>query len=339
VPEEAGAGAADEQTSQAKTRDGEPADGAGTAKRKSPRADVKKSNAAAHKRKRPLDCRPHAAQAFLKRPHFVRGNQVDPKANLRAIRWRVETYGSVPVEGTPTADSSAYSHAEGTRFFGLPIQVHEKIVEPLACVEKRIRATCTGKKAYTPRALGGFRSANSYRQGEVSNHLFGIAIDIDPERNPCCGCVDPWPTHPACKATEKSAFEKMAMPRCWVEAFERYGFYWLGRDRLEDTMHFEYLGDPDRGKRKPKPKAVADARKPVESEASRSRKKSEAASAKKPSAKAGTRTADAKRSAKRAETAAPAAAVSIAVRESPEAPPAAPVEPSDTAPAAADHSQ
>lgn len=36
------------------------------------------------------------------------------------------------------------------------------------------------------------------------------------------------------------------MPRCWVSAFERFGFYWLGRDALEDTMHFEFLGDPDR---------------------------------------------------------------------------------------------
>jgi hypothetical protein len=41
-------------------------------------------------------------------------------------------------------------------------------------------------------------------------------------------------------------WEKTSLPRCWVEAFERYGFYWLGRDQLEDTMHFEFLGDPDR---------------------------------------------------------------------------------------------
>ena len=38
----------------------------------------------------------------------------------------------------------------------------------------------------------------------------------------------------------------MAMPECWVHAFERFGFYWLGHDVLQDTMHFEFLGDPDR---------------------------------------------------------------------------------------------
>jgi hypothetical protein len=37
----------------------------------------------------------------------------------------------------------------------------------------------------------------------------------------------------------------MSMPECWIRQFERYGFYWLGRDELEDTMHFEFLGDPD----------------------------------------------------------------------------------------------
>jgi len=80
----------------------------------------------------------------------------------------------------------------------------------------------------------------------VSNHLFGIAIDIDPDRNPCCGCVEPWPSHPACKAAKKDPYEMSELPRCWVQAFERYGFYWLGRDQLHDTMHFEFLGDPDR---------------------------------------------------------------------------------------------
>jgi hypothetical protein len=41
-------------------------------------------------------------------------------------------------------------------------------------------------------------------------------------------------------------FERTALPRCWIDAFERFGFYWLGRDPgLRDTMHFEFLGDPE----------------------------------------------------------------------------------------------
>ena len=68
---------------------------------------------------------------------------------------------------------------------------------------------------YVPNAVGGFRLGNTYRGGEVSNHLFGIAIDIDPERNPCCGCVDPWPSHPLCKVAGASIYEKTSLPKCW----------------------------------------------------------------------------------------------------------------------------
>jgi hypothetical protein len=131
---------------------------------------------------------------------------------------------------------------------GLPVSIHKKVAPALQCVERRIRRTC--KKAsqrYTPAALGGFRRENTYRGGEISNHLFGIALDIDPERNPCCGCVSPWPDHPACKGSVESVYERTALPKCWIKAFERYGFYWLGKDPdLRDTMHFEFLGDPDR---------------------------------------------------------------------------------------------
>ena len=40
--------------------------------------------------------------------------------------------------------------------------------------------------------------------------------------------------------------ERAALPACWIKSFERFGFHWLGRDALEDTMHFEFLGDPER---------------------------------------------------------------------------------------------
>jgi hypothetical protein len=48
-----------------------------------------------------------------------------------------------------------------------------------------------------------------------------------------------------CKKKVASVYERMAMPKGWVETFEKYGFYWLGHDVLQDTMHFEFLGDPD----------------------------------------------------------------------------------------------
>ena len=193
-------------------------------------------------------CRLQRAKTFLERDHFVRHGQLQPLRHQKALKWRIEHYGRIP--GVPFEKlnpTSAFSHAKQVRFMGLPIQIHEDIAPALACVEKRIKKTCNKKgRKYVPRAIGGFRQANTYRGGEVSNHLFGIAVDIDPNRNPCCGCVDPWPTHPACKKDTKRVIEKAELTQCWVDAFERYGFYWLGKDSLQDTMHFEFLGDPDR---------------------------------------------------------------------------------------------
>lgn len=194
-------------------------------------------------------CRPQRAQEFLKRPHFVRGGRLDGKRNDKTVRFRVERYGSIT--GLPFERLNAVtvqSRLVSTQFFGLGVQVHRSVAPALRCVERRIRKRCTdADERYKPRALGGFRQNNTFRGGELSNHLFGIAVDIDPDRNPCCGCVEPWPEHPACQGDAQTVFERTELPRCWIYAFERYGFYWLGRDPiLRDTMHFEFLGNPDR---------------------------------------------------------------------------------------------
>jgi hypothetical protein len=123
--------------------------------------------------------------------------------------------------------------------------MHRKVVPALACVEEEIMRSCS-LHPYRPHALAGIRYRNTYRGGEVTNHAYGIAIDIDPGQNSCCGCVPPWNDAPACKRPAKTEYDRMSMPECWVHAFERYGFYWLGHDKLRDTMHFEFLGDPDK---------------------------------------------------------------------------------------------
>ncbi len=125
------------------------------------------------------------------------------------------------------------------------MQMHRKVVPALRCVEEEIKTACTDHP-YKAQALAGIRFRNTYRGGEVTNHIYGIAIDVDPSLNTCCGCVKPWNNAPACQRPAKTEYDRMAMPECWVHAFERYGFYWLGHDVLRDTMHFEFLGDPDR---------------------------------------------------------------------------------------------
>jgi hypothetical protein len=193
-------------------------------------------------------CRPQKPQHFLMRGDYVKRGMLDPVAHAKAVRYRVERYGSIPgIAATESNEMRVASHVLSMRFFGLPVVMHEKVAPALSCVERRIVQQCGGPQShYEPRAIGGLRTQNTIRQGEISNHLFGIAIDIDPDRNPCCHCVEKWRSNKKCATPAETPYDRADLPHCWVSAFEYFGFYWLGLDSLEDTMHFEFLGDPDK---------------------------------------------------------------------------------------------
>ena len=114
-------------------------------------------------------CRYQKPQAFLIRKNFMLGKQLDGKKANQAIRYSVERYGRI--EGAPFEqlnEKTAYSHAKSIHFMGLPLLVHEKVAPALACVERRLRKDCTkSDERYRARAVGGFRTENSYRGAEV----------------------------------------------------------------------------------------------------------------------------------------------------------------------------
>lgn len=198
-------------------------------------------------------CTQQRAQRFLIRDNQLFKSGVSDREaarraehRSRATRYRIEEYGyPAGSEGVVRGARPVSESIVSTSFFGHSLRVNRRIVRPLQCVEAALRRSCR-RHPYEPKAVGGYRDYNSYHDDEISNHAFGIAVDVDPERNPCCHCVAPWPDNPRCKQEAQTPYERMAMPRCWVETFERYGFYWLGHDQLEDTMHFEFLGNPDR---------------------------------------------------------------------------------------------
>ncbi|HJL03246.1 MAG TPA: M15 family metallopeptidase [Polyangiaceae bacterium LLY-WYZ-15_(1-7)] len=162
----------------------------------------------------------------------------------KVVRFRTERYGYFEDFGDPDWNEHPPRHySTRIEWMGLPVRINERVVPALRCVEEQIRAECGGE--YEPVRLSGLRTRNTYHNGQVSNHVYGIAIDVDPHLNTCCMCVAQWGDHPLCQNPVESIYERMAMPPCWVHVFERFGFYWLGRDRLQDTMHFEFLGDPD----------------------------------------------------------------------------------------------
>lgn len=198
-------------------------------------------------------CREQPAQEFLLRRGQIAkiGASADERRQIQAARqrsidYRTQQYGRFPGLGSHADNPHPPSYyAERTTFMGLPVVLNKKIIPALACVEAALRRECASHP-YQPKHVGGIRLQNTYKDYEVSNHVYGIALDIDSHLNPCCGCVGSWSENTACGKKVSSVFERMAMPQCWVEVFERYGFYWLGHDELEDTMHFEFLGDPER---------------------------------------------------------------------------------------------
>ena len=180
------------------------------------------------------------------------------KKHRAFTQYRTQQFGHFPGFGDEADNGhSPKYYSQTTTFMGRSVRLNRLVIPPLKCAERAIRRQCKkcvpdpklpgecSKYPYTPRSMSGLRYKNTFRGGEVSNHVYGIAIDLDPKYNTCCGCVGKWRRHPKCRK-KLPKHQRMIMPMCWVDVFEEYGFYWLGHDALQDTMHFEFLGKPDR---------------------------------------------------------------------------------------------
>lgn len=119
------------------------------------------------------------------------------------------------------------------RFFGLRYPFHERAVEALERVVKRLEPQVKANKKLLPflKDIGGTWIWRTIKRSKrLSGHAFGIAIDLNVERS------DYWRWtyrgHPM--------IWKNRVPQEIVDAFESEGFIWGGRWKHYDTMHFEY---------------------------------------------------------------------------------------------------
>lgn len=191
-------------------------------------------------------CLEQLPQSFLVRSNWFNHGAAGTAQFQQSLRFRTEKYGYFRGFGRPEWNAHPPGHyAVEAKFFGLPISINKRVVPALACAEAALVASGAAAK-YKPRGIGGIRFHNTYHGGEVSNHVYGIAMDMDSEENTCCGCVGRWAKHPLCSKKVASVYERTKVPPIWVSVMERYGWYWLGNDVLQDTMHFEFLGDPDK---------------------------------------------------------------------------------------------
>jgi len=144
----------------------------------------------------------------------------DP-GRVRAEQLLAASYGSHPAR-----------EQVRTRFLGIPVQVHPKVVSALERVAARIakaRERDTSLRPFLRRLSGGFAERNIAGTQRPSAHAFGIAIDLDKSMS------DYW-------RWQKQGTHRWRnrIPQAIVDAFEAEDFIWGGRWYHYDTMHFEY---------------------------------------------------------------------------------------------------
>jgi hypothetical protein len=132
------------------------------------------------------------------------------------------------------------------QFLGKKTNVHERIVEPLHNVEKRIRALAE-TDADVQKFIDTLARVDSYNWREIGDrssrsfHSYGIVVDILPERWNQKNIY--WAWH---RDIDPENWMVLPLERRWmppeqvIEAFEKEGFIWGGKWIVWDNMHFEY---------------------------------------------------------------------------------------------------
>ena len=128
---------------------------------------------------------------------------------------------------------------------GFEVRVHERLVGPLAAVDRRVEELARNEPEIR-RFLAGLKEAAGYNWREIagtrsrSYHSYGLAVDLIPKSYGGRHTYWRW----AMAANEEwyaiPYEQRWMVPRQVVQAFEEQGFIWGGKWLYFDTMHFEY---------------------------------------------------------------------------------------------------
>jgi len=138
------------------------------------------------------------------------------------------------------------SHIKRVRFLGNLTNVHERMIEPLTRVEKRIYALAESNdevKAF----LSNLKSNDAYfwriinGTNRKSFHSLGIAIDILPKKQGGKQIFWDWARDKYPNTWMLIPLKDRWMPpQSVINIFEEEGFIWGGKWVIYDNMHFEY---------------------------------------------------------------------------------------------------
>lgn len=141
---------------------------------------------------------------------------------------------------------SVEQHITKVPFLGKYTNVHERIVEPLGRVERRIRGLMvTDPEVRT--FVENLSRVDSYNWREIGDrnsrsfHSFGIAVDILPKNWGKKNIYWAWR-----RDIDPDNWMLLPLERRWmppdsvIKAFEAEGFIWGGKWIIWDDMHFEY---------------------------------------------------------------------------------------------------
>lgn len=150
-------------------------------------------------------------------------------------KYRKSAYGANPHDGANRNNASARGWGSGwpscqgskmaaARGGGVAVQVRREVAPLVAAL-----LDATKKLGYDPirGQCGGFACRAIRRSKSASNHSWGLAVDLNWQRNPM------------------GLPFRSEIPPAVVSMWEAAGWFWGGRYRLRpDTMHFEYIGSP-----------------------------------------------------------------------------------------------
>ncbi len=155
-----------------------------------------------------------------------------------------------------TSRARLESHIKRIRFLGNLTNVHERMLEPLARVEKRIYSlaeSTTSDGSATPEAretkefLSNLKSNDAYFWRIIAGtkrksfHSLGIAVDILPKKQGGKQIFWSWARDKYPNTWMLIPLKDRWMPPAAViRIFEEEGFIWGGKWVIYDNMHFEY---------------------------------------------------------------------------------------------------